>query len=133
MSILEYILFFYNIYTIIISTFSCERSVNMKIGTRLRQYRKAKEISIYKLSKETDVSQNHISAIENDIRQPTIEMLERLITPMGITLAEFFNDNENASFLTSDERNLVENYRFMSKENSDLIQKLSKALTNRNK
>lgn len=105
----------------------------MKIGTRLRQYRQAKEISIYKLSKETDVSQNHISAIENDIRQPTIEMLERLITPMGITLAEFFNDNENASFLTSDERNLIENYRFMSKENSDLIQKLSKALTNRNK
>lgn len=133
MSILRFTLFFYNIYTIIINKFKEERSVTMKIGSRLRQYRRAKEISIYKLSKETDVSQNHISAIENDIRQPTIEMLERLITPMGITLAEFFNDNENASFLTSDERSLIENYRFMSKENSDLIQKLSKALTNRNK
>lgn len=105
----------------------------MKIGSRLRQYRQAKEISIYKLSKETDVSQNHISAIENDRRQPTIDMLERLITPMGITLAEFFNDNENVSFLTSNERELIENYRFMSKGNADLIQKLSKALTNRNK
>lgn len=133
MSILGFTLFFYNIYTIIINKFKGERSVTMKIGSRLRQYRQAKEISIYKLSKETDVSQNHISAIENDRRQPTIDMLERLITPMGITLAEFFNDNENVSFLTSNERELIENYRFMSKGNADLIQKLSKALTNRNK
>lgn len=133
MSILRFILFFYNIYTIIISTLKHERSVTMKIGTRLRQYRQAKEISIYKLSKETDVSQNHISAIENDKRQPTIETLERLITPMGITLAELFNDNENASFLTYDEREIIENYRSMPKESADLLHNLSNILSNKGK
>lgn len=105
----------------------------MKIGTRLRQYRKAKELSIYKLSKETDISQNHISAIENDKRQPTIETLERLIAPMGITLAELFNDNENASFLTPNERELIENYRSMPKESADLLHNLSNVLSNKGK
>ncbi|MCM1060681.1 MAG: helix-turn-helix transcriptional regulator [Eubacterium sp.] len=105
----------------------------MKIGTRLRQYRNAKGFSIYKLSRETYISQNHISAIENDRRQPTIETLERLIAPMGITLAELFNDNENASFLTPDERELVENYRSMPKESAELLFSLGKVLSNKGK
>lgn len=103
----------------------------MKIGARLRHYRTAKGFSIYKLSKETDISQNHISAIENDKRQPTVETLERLAAPMGITLAELFNESENAAFLTTDERELVENYRSMPKESADLLYKLSNTLSNK--
>ncbi|MBD5146205.1 MAG: helix-turn-helix transcriptional regulator [Ruminococcus sp.] len=103
----------------------------MKIGARLRHYRTAKGFSIYKLSKETDISQNHISAIENDKRQPTVETLERLVSPMGITLAELFNESETSAFLTADERELVENYRSMPKESADLIYKLSNTLSNK--
>lgn len=103
----------------------------MKIGSKLRHYRTAKGFSIYKLSKETDISQNHISAIENDKRQPTVETLERLVSPMGITLAELFNESEDAAFLTADERELVENYRSMPKESADLLYKLSSTLSNK--
>lgn len=103
----------------------------MKIGSRLRQYRKAKGFSIYRLSNETDISQNHISAIENDKRQPTVETLERLIAPMGITLAELFNDSENVSFLSPDERELVVNYRSMPNGSSELLLSLSKVLANK--
>ena len=103
----------------------------MEIGERLRQYRKAKGFSIYKLSKETDISQNHICGIENGKRQPTVETLKRLVTPMGITFAELFNENEQVSFLTPDERELVENYRSMPKESAELLYALSNTLSNK--
>lgn len=101
----------------------------MKIGARLKKYRISKGYTIYKLSKETDISQNHISAIENDKRQPTIDTLERLIAPMGISLAELFNTNESVSLLTDNERKLVENYRSMPNESAELLLGLSDALS----
>ncbi len=101
----------------------------MKIGARLKHYRTAKGFTIYKLSKETDISQNHISAIENDKRQPTIDTLERLIAPLGISLAELFNQDTNASFLSNDERRLVESFRSMPSENAELLLKLSTILS----
>lgn len=101
----------------------------MKIGARLKKYRLAKGYTIYKLSKETDISQNHISAIENDKRQPTIDTLERLVAPMGLSLAELFNINESVSFLTDNERRLVENYRYMPDENAKLLLGLSDVLS----
>lgn len=101
----------------------------MKIGERLRHYRTSKGFTIYRLSKETDISQNHISAIENDKRQPTIDTLERLISPLGITLAELFNQNTDISFLNEKERQLVENYRSMPADNAELILTLSKKLS----
>ncbi len=101
----------------------------MKIGAKLKQYRTAKGFTIYKLSKETDISQNHISAIENDKRQPTIDTLERLIALMGISLAELFNKDSDASFLNDKERQLVENYRSMPNDSAELIYKLSETLS----
>ena len=88
----------------------------MDIGKRLRYIRQSKNISIYKLSEETGISQNHISGIELGKRQPTVDTLKRLVAPLGITLAELFNENENISILSNNERELVENYRILPNE-----------------
>ena len=68
----------------------------MEYGTRLREIRKAKGFSMYKLHKESGLSQGHISDLEKCINQPTIETLQKLLTPMGVTLAEFFNEEGEA-------------------------------------
>ncbi len=103
----------------------------MKLGERLKMYRTSKGYSIYKLSMLTEISQNHISAIENNKRQPTIDTLERLISPLGITLAELFNSDTDVSYLTESERELIENYRNMKNSDADLFYKLSNSLKNK--
>lgn len=60
----------------------------METGARLRFLRKSKGISIYKLSQETGISQNHISDLELGRRKPSVETLKRLIAPLGISMAE---------------------------------------------
>lgn len=99
----------------------------MDIGERLKYYRTCKEFSIYRLHLETGISQNHISGIESNKRQPTIDTLSRLLSPLGITLSEFFNESD-ASFLSEDEKELVANFRTIPKEKSDILLELSRAL-----
>ena len=100
----------------------------MDIGKRLRYIRQSKNISIYKLSEETGISQIHNSGIELGKRQPTVDTLKRLVAPLGITLAELFNENENISILSNNERELVENYRILPNEKADILLKLSDIL-----
>jgi len=97
----------------------------MTIGERLRKLRTAKGLTIYKLSKETDISQNHISAIELNKRQPTIDTLSRLVVPLGLSLAELFNEDTEASYLTKSERDLIENYRELPEEKAQMLLNLS--------
>lgn len=97
----------------------------MTIGERIRKLRTAKGLSIYKISKETEISQNHINAIELNKRQPTIDTLSRLVVPLGISLAELFNEDTEASYLTKSERTLIENYRELTEEKAQMLLNLS--------
>ena len=100
----------------------------MEIGERLRNIRKSKGLSIYKLSQDTGISQNHISDLELGRRKPSVETLKRLIVPLGITLAELFNEYTEVSFLTEKERELVENYRTLPDNKADSLLNLSRLL-----
>lgn len=48
----------------------------MNIGEQLYYWRNLKQTSVYKLSKISDVSENHIRNIENGKKQPTIKTLQ---------------------------------------------------------
>lgn len=103
----------------------------MEFGKRLKSIRESKKISIYRLSQETNISQGHISDLENGKNQPTIETLKKLIAPLGISLSEFFNEDGNISILSEKERELIANFRTMTDENADLYFQLGKALNNK--
>ena len=101
----------------------------MEYGKRLKQLREAKEFSIYRLSKDSDISQGHISDLENGKNQPTIETLKKLLTPMGITLSEFFNEDGEVTVLNDREKEIVTSFRTMNDENANLYLQLGKALS----
>lgn len=100
----------------------------MDYGVRLRQMRKSKKFSIYRLHVITGLSQGHISELEKGKNQPTIETLQRLLTPMGISLAEFFNEDADVSYLNDREKELVEAFRAMSDDSAELYLQLDKKL-----
>lgn len=99
----------------------------MDLGKRIMELREAKEISRYRLTQLTGISGHHIKGIEEGSRQPTIETLKKMIVPLGITLAELFNEGE-ASYLSERERQLIENFRVLSDEKSDALLSMSETL-----
>ena len=100
----------------------------MELGERLRYIRTSKKLSIYRISQETGISQNHISDLELGKSQPSVDTLKRLIIPLGISLSELFNENQEISMLTDDERQLVENYRTLPNDKATALLQLSAML-----
>lgn len=91
------------------------------------ELRNAKKFSRYRLTQLTGISGHHIKGIEEGTRQPTIETLKKMIEPLGITLAELFNEGE-ASYLSEKERQLIENFRTLSAEKGDALLSMSETL-----
>lgn len=69
-----------------------------------------------------------ISELEAGKNLPTIETLQRLLTPMGISLAEFFNKDECVSYLNDTEKELVAAFRAMPDDSAELYLQLGKKL-----
>ena len=100
----------------------------MDIAAKLKKLRTDKGYSYYQVNKKSGISGQHIKGMEEGTRQPTIETLQRLLTVYGLTISEFFNENESIYFPTKEEQQLLENYRIMDDEKSEALLKMSKVL-----
>lgn len=100
----------------------------MELGEKLKYFRESKKMSIYRLALEADISQGHLSDLENGRSQPTISTLKRLLVPLGITLAEFFNEDNEISILTEKEKELVALYRTMPNDRAEVFIQLGNFL-----
>ncbi len=63
-----------------------ENELRKNIADNIRQYRAKQRISQEKLSEMTDISQQHISNIENELVNPSIEVLLKISTALNVTL-----------------------------------------------
>ena len=94
----------------------------MKINDRLNYWRTLKNISVYKLSKLSGVSDNHLRNLENGKKQPTIKTLEMITDGLNITLSEFFNtDDSDVTYLSDGEKRILGAYRKLPKDKADIL------------
>lgn len=66
----------------------------MNTGLRLKKIREKKEVSGKSLAEKVGVVPSQISKIENGVTNPSIDLLERICFALGITMADFFADDE---------------------------------------
>lgn len=64
----------------------------MNIASRIKDLRKKKSISQYRLAKDSGISQSFSSALEAGIKSPTVYTIEKICVCLGVSLSEFFND-----------------------------------------
>lgn len=100
----------------------------MELPAKLKKLRESRGISIYKLTKISDVSENHIRLIERGESQPSIQVLERLLKALGTNLAEFFNEDSEVIYPTEYERDLLRHVRSLSSEKADAVLSIAKLL-----
>ena len=101
----------------------------MNLGERIKELRESKGLTRYRLTQITGISGHHIKGIEEGTRQPTIDTLEKMIVPLGITLAELFNDGES-TYLSEKEKQLIENFRTLPEDKSNALILMSEVLKN---
>lgn len=100
----------------------------MDIGKKIKDIRTSKGLSMYRITQITGISGHHIKGIEDGTRQPTIETLQKLLIPLGITLAELFSTDSSSTYLSDKERTLIENFRSLNMEKADALLYFSEVL-----
>ena len=93
----------------------------MDISERLKSIRVAKNMSVYKLSQLSGVSETHIRDLERGDRNPSIDTLCRLVEPMGVPVSELFTESNNMTILSDDEKALLDCYRMLSKDKANSL------------
>lgn len=100
----------------------------MDIAKRLKDVRKSKNISVYKLSQLSSVSETHIRDLERGDRNPSFDTLSKLAKPLGFSLSDLLKETEDVSYLNNDEKELVECFRMLSKNKADALLQFLKTL-----
>ena len=93
----------------------------MDISERLKSIRVAKNMSVYKLSQLSGVSETHIRDLERGDRNPSIDTLCRLVEQMGVPVSELFTESNNMTVLSDEEKALLDCYRMLSKDKADSL------------
>ena len=84
----------------------------MNILAKIEYLKEERGWTDYKLSLESGVPQSSIATMRQRNTPPKIEILEQLCDAFGISLAQFFcEDNDNMQILTHDEQQLIQSFR----------------------
>jgi len=68
--------------------------IKVKIGQRIKVLRKELELSQESLAYKAEVDRTYVTDVENGRRNVSVEILERLIKALDVSIAEFFNSKE---------------------------------------
>ena len=99
------------------------------IPNRFQKLRSDKGFSVYRLSKESDVSENYIHKIERGENQHSVYILEKLLSCLGTTLPEFLNGDAEVIYPSDFEREL-KSVRVLPEEKAQALLQMSKLLKN---
>ena len=78
------------------SNYSEERKITaMKIGNSIKFVRVTKNISQKDLAKKLKISQNYLSLIENDRKEPSLTLLKKISNALGVPMSALIIDFDN--------------------------------------
>ena len=77
--------------------------------------------SEYRLAKESNLPYSTVLNIFQRNNQPSISTLEAMCNGLGITLAQFFTEDESLVMLTEEQKEILEKYEVLSKGQKEMI------------
>ena len=83
----------------------------MDINKKIEKMRFQRGWSIYELAQEAGITQSTLTSMIKRGNPPKIDTLECICEAFGITLAQFFLEDEKVEILSSKEKELLTAYR----------------------
>lgn len=93
----------------------------MDVLEKIRSLLTERGWSVYKLSEESGVAQSTLSNMFNRCNLPSVATLEAICNGFGITLAEFFTQEEELIAMSEDKRQLIKRYNCLSARQKEVI------------
>ncbi len=83
----------------------------MDILVKIEKLKNERNWSDYKLALEAGISYSTLASLKRRNAPPKIEILQQICDGFGITLAQFFLEDESIEILTDTEREVLNSYR----------------------
>ncbi len=83
----------------------------MNINKKIEKLRFQRGWSMYELAQEAGITQSTLTSIMKRGNPPKIETLESICEAFGITLAQFFLEDEELEVLSKNEKELISLFR----------------------
>lgn len=78
--------------------------------TRIRELCNERNWTIYRLSKEADMSYSTLNNLFSRNNSPSVPTLQRVCDGFGISLSQFFANDKETSPLTDEQQELLQRY-----------------------
>lgn len=79
----------------------------IRIGSKLRQFRMAKRLTLKELAKRADCSDSMLSKIENNKIMPSIGLLHRLVSTLGTNMNTLFEQGSTGLVTRKGQRPII--------------------------
>lgn len=66
-------------------------NIGSQIGSRIREYRKRLGLTQEALANNSGINASFLGDIERNLKKPSIETLEKLLTALNVTFKDFFD------------------------------------------
>ncbi len=93
----------------------------MDVIKKLNELRLERDLSVYRLSELSEINQSTLANTFSRGTLPSISNLEKICKAMGITLSQFFSEDDENVFITKGESNLLSDYRKLSPDVKEKI------------
>lgn len=68
--------------------------IKLKVGQRIKELRKQLNLSQEALGYKSEVDRTYMTDVENGRRNISVEILEKIIAALEVSITEFFNSKE---------------------------------------
>ena len=86
----------------------------MDVNKRIEKLRFQRGWSMYELAQEAGITQSTLTSMIKRGNPPKLDTLECICDAFGITLAQFFMEDEQLEMLSQNEKELISLYRRLS-------------------
>lgn len=93
----------------------------MDILERIKEFQKERGWTNYQLAQEAAMTQSTLTNMFARKTLPSITTLTAICDAFGITLSEFFNENQTAIVLSNEELDIINSYKKLSKKNKIIV------------
>ncbi len=103
----------------------------MNVSERLKYYMEQRGMTIYALAKASGLPWQTVKNLVNQMNNPTVATVEMICKGLGITVSQFFSDEEEMISLTAEQKHLLEQWNVISKDEKkvfgDLLNLMARA------
>ena len=91
------------------------------VRLRLMQLMDERGLNIYSLAKRSNISWNTIKNIFSRSTNPTVTTLSMICDGLGITLAQFFEEESNTAHLSAEQQHLLNRWDQLSEKEQQAV------------